>query len=223
MSSLKIVVFPGLEEVSYTTEKKATLGNPVLEFLSEGSSVTQEQLYTIEQLASKQLESENRRYAKNSREFVCPPILDLAMTTRASELQPVNKPRRIFNGFFPSKIRTSNSCPNSTRDMKSKQELFEEIVPDSTTSPYQNGVYQGRTGSRSTPKSEPAVSWSSNQQSSHERSHRDRKIVYSLRNGSPSPWINRYQLKKNSISSYNAMELKNQAMSYDSTSRGLSR
>lgn len=121
MSSLKIVVFPGLEEVSYTTEKKATLGNPVLEFLSEGSSVTQEQLYTIEQLASKQLESENRRYAKNSREFVCPPILDLAMTTRASELQPVNKPRRIFNGFFPSKIRTSNSCPNSTRDMKSKQ------------------------------------------------------------------------------------------------------
>lgn len=123
MTSLKIVVFPGLEEITYTTEKKtaAPQSNPVLEFLADRSSVTREELYTIEQLSNKQVEAEKlQRNNKNCRQFVCPPILDLAISSKTKELQPTHKPKRIFNGFFPSKIRTSTS-PTTTKDVKYNQ------------------------------------------------------------------------------------------------------
>lgn len=124
MASLKIVVFPGLEEITYSTEKKANSSNPVLEFLADRSSVTREELYTIEQIGNRQTESEKmRKNIKNGRQFICPPILDLAMTRQNSETQTVNKPTRIFNGFFPSKIRTSTS-PNSIRESKLNQVII---------------------------------------------------------------------------------------------------
>jgi len=127
MTSLKIVVFPGLEDISYTTEKKSTAqSNPVLEFLGDRASTTREELYTIEQLSNKQNEAEkyarrDGKNCKNSRQFVCPPILDLSISSQTSSgLQQPNKPKRIFNGFFPSKVRTSTSI-NTTRDIKNNQ------------------------------------------------------------------------------------------------------
>lgn len=126
MSSLKIVVFPGPEGVAYTTEKRAVQTNPIIDFISEHSSTrTQEQIYTIKQITNGHLEiSDKRKNTKDGRQLVCPPILDLAMNKcHSCEQHPAHKHRRIINGFFPSKIRTSTNTGN-LKDLSKERQVI---------------------------------------------------------------------------------------------------
>ncbi|XP_031558608.1 uncharacterized protein LOC116295048 [Actinia tenebrosa] len=208
MSSLKIVVFPGPEGVAYTTEKRAVQTNPMIDFLSQHSSTrTQEQIHTIKQITNNHLEAADKR--KNTklkgRQLVCPPILDLAMNKchPNCEQHPAHKHRRIINGFFPSKIRTSSNTGNVKDPRQEKQEPFEEnLTADSPLEPHQNGSFLSRSGSKHGQLSEQPTARRFNDQH-EEKVHSGRRVTLSLRNGSPSPWINRYQIKKKSISACN--------------------
>lgn len=55
---------------------------------------------------------------KDKRMYSCPRIVNFNATKPYQEIRPEHKPRRIFNGFFPQKIRTGNNIINSKLKMQ---------------------------------------------------------------------------------------------------------
>ena len=91
------------------------------------------------------------------------------------------------------------------------QELtLEELVPNPNTPPYHDGAVLSRnaTSRNSSLRSEP-ITFPNESDSRLKTKQDSRRVVYSLRNGSPSPWVDRYKLKQKSISALTYVELKN--------------
>ena len=93
---------------------------------------------------------------------------------------------------------------------------LEELVPNPNCPPCQDGAVLSRNAAsrNSSLRSEPITlpSESEPRLSPRQKSKQDsRRVVYSLRNGSPSPWVDRYKLKQKSISASTFVEIKNKA------------
>ena len=91
------------------------------------------------------------------------------------------------------------------------QELtLEELVPNPNTPPYHDGAVLSRTATsrNSSLRSEP-ITFPNDSEPRLKTKQDSRRVVYSLRNGSPSPWVDRYKLKQKSISALTYVELKN--------------
>ena len=110
----------------------------------------------------------------------------------------------------------------------SQQEvIFEELVPNPNAPPCQEGVVISRTTTNCSFRSEPITipNYSDPRLSPRlPRKQDTRRVVYSVRNGSLSPWVDRYKLKQKSISTSSNMEVKNKACATGKPSvRGFSR
>lgn len=106
---------------------------------------------------------------------------------------------------------------------------LEELVPNPNSPPCQDGAVLSRTATsrNSSLRSEPITlpTDSEPRLSPQQNAKRDsRRVVYSLRNGSPSPWVDRYKLKQKTISASAFTEIRNKTGTADEPPvRGFSR
>ena len=111
LSSLKVVVFPDLEDKVLSVDKKC--------FFPASTSVSCRSTHASAVLFDKQTsngeridsrkQTEEPKNANNKKQFSCPSIIDFNTLKFYQEIKPVHKPKRIFNGFFPSRVRSINA------------------------------------------------------------------------------------------------------------------
>ncbi|KAJ7378295.1 hypothetical protein OS493_023542 [Desmophyllum pertusum] len=158
---------------------------------------------------------DERRNSKNRRQFSCPKIIDFNALKSFQDIRPMHKPKRIFNGFFPSRVRsTTTGIPSAYKE--GQDNTLEELVPNPNSPPCQDGAVLSRTATsrNSSLRSEPITlpTESEPRLSPRQNTKQDsRRVVYSLRNGSPSPWVDRYKLKQKSISASSFVDVKNKS------------
>lgn len=227
VASLKIVVFPNVEDKLQTAGKKCFLpaSTSLLCKSTLTASLFDKQTRNDQRIDLRNLPEEPKN-AKKRRQFSCPSIIDFSTLKSYQEIQPVHKPKRIFNGFFPSRVRSINAgLPGANRDVQ--EVIFEELVPNPNAPPCQEGVVLSRTTTNCSFRSEPITipNYSDPRLSPRlPRKQDTRRVVYSVRNGSLSPWVDRYKLKQKSISTSSNMEVKNKACATGKPSvRGFSR
>ncbi|XP_068762010.1 uncharacterized protein [Montipora capricornis] len=216
LSSLKVVVLPDLDDKVLSVDKKF--------FFPASTSVSCRSTYASAVLFDKQTSNGERidsrklteepKNANNKKQFSCPSIIDFNTLKFYQEIKPVHKPKRIFNGFFPSRVRSINAgLPCAYKEIHNVREVtLEELVPNPNTPPCRDGAVLSRTATNCSLRSEPITfpNESDPRLSPRLPSKQDtRRGVYSLRNSSPSPWVGRYKLKKKCISASSYVELKN--------------
>lgn len=111
VTSLKIIVFPSLEEKIFVRDKKGfcpASSNVFNKPTKSGTLLDDRQTRNGERAESRML-AEERKNSKNRRQFSCPKIIDFNTLKSFQEIRPVHKPRRIFNGFFPSRVRSTTT------------------------------------------------------------------------------------------------------------------
>ena len=106
VTSLKIIVFPSLEEKIFVGDKRGFF--PASTNVFSKSTFGSTQTRNGERTDSKKLAGE-RKNLKNKRQFSCPSIVDFNTLKSYQEIRPMHKPKRIFNGFFPSRVRSINA------------------------------------------------------------------------------------------------------------------
>ena len=58
------------------------------------------------------------RNSRNKKQFSCPTIVDFNSLKSYQEIRPMHKPKRIFNGFFPSRVRSAmTGLPNTYKEV----------------------------------------------------------------------------------------------------------
>ena len=119
VTSLKIIVFPSLEDKIFVGDKKGFCPSSSYVFnkpKKSGVLLDDRQTRNGERTESRML-AEERKNCKNRRQFSCPKIIDFNALKSFQEIRPVHKPRRIFNGFFPSRVRsTTTALGNAYRE-----------------------------------------------------------------------------------------------------------
>lgn len=213
VTSLKIIVFPSLEDKIFVGDKRRfcpTIAS-VVNNVTTKSGVVLDGRQT--RIGNNRLTESKILGTRNKRQFSCPKIIDFNTLKSFQEIRPMHKPKRIFNGFFPSKVRsTSMALPNAYKE--GQEVTLEELVPNPNAPPAYDGAVLSRTATsrNSSLRSEPITlpNDSEPQLSPQQNAKRDsRRVVYSLRNGSPSPWVDRYKLKQKTISASALTEIRN--------------
>ena len=118
VTSLKIIVFPSLEEKIFVGDKRGfcPASTNVFGKSTQGSTLLDRQTRNGERTDSRKL-AEERKNFKNKRQFSCPNIIDFNTLKSYQEIRPMHKPKRIFNGFFPSRVRSTNAgLPNGYKE-----------------------------------------------------------------------------------------------------------
>ena len=114
VTSLKIIVFPSLEDKIFVGDKKGFCPASSNVFSNKpkksGVLLDDRQTRNGERTESTMLSAEERKNAKNRRQFSCPKIIDFNTLKSFQEIRPMHKPRRIFNGFFPSRVRSTTAA-----------------------------------------------------------------------------------------------------------------
>lgn len=234
VTSLKIIVFPSLEDKIFVSDKRGfyPASSSVFNKSTKGATLVDVQTRNDDQTELRKITDE-RKISKNKRQFSCPNIINFNTLRSYQEIRPVHKPKRIFNGFFPSRVRsTISGLPNAYK-AEGQEITIEELVPNPNTPPCQDGAVLSRTATsrnssllsepitfpnESEPRLSPRLSPRLNAKQD------SRRVVYSLRNGSPSPWVDRYKLKQKSISVSSFMDLKNKTSTAEELPvRGFSR
>lgn len=112
VTSLKIIVFPSLEDKIFVGDKKGfypASSNVFNKPTKSGVLLDDRQTRNSERTESRML-AEERKNSKNRRQFSCPKIIDFNTLKSFQEIRPMHKPRRIFNGFFPSRVRSTTTA-----------------------------------------------------------------------------------------------------------------
>lgn len=112
VTSLKIIVFPRLEDKIFVGDKKGfcpASSNVFNKPTKSGVLLDDRQTRNGERTESRML-AEERNNPKNRRQFSCPKIIDFNTLKSFQEIRPMHKPRRIFNGFFPSRVRSTTTA-----------------------------------------------------------------------------------------------------------------
>lgn len=112
VTSLKIIVFPRLEDKIFVGDKKGfcpASSNVFNKPTKPGVLLDDRQTRNGERTESRIL-AEERNNPKNRRQFSCPKIIDFNTLKSFQEIRPMHKPRRIFNGFFPSRVRSTTTA-----------------------------------------------------------------------------------------------------------------
>lgn len=165
----------------------------------------------------------NQQNSKSERQFCCPAIVNFNTTKPYQEIRPEHKPRRIFNGFFPQRIRTGN-CVYSNRLRQQEQEFVWEEIPSEPSPPantqpsHERPVYspvsQHSSSANRYLSPSPTPTWSHHKVSADLKPRMDtQRAASSLRSGNPSPWIIRYKLKQKSNSMLSLSHMKDEAQS----------
>ena len=116
VTSLKIIVFPSLEDKIFVGDKKGfcpASSNVLYKPKKSAVLLDDRQTRNGERTESTML-TEERKSAKNRRQFSCPKIIDFNTLKSFQEIRPMHKPRRIFNGFFPSRVRSTTAALGNT-------------------------------------------------------------------------------------------------------------
>lgn len=110
VTSLKIMVFPSLEDKLLVGEKRGFCPafSNVFNKSTQGSTLLNRQAKYGEQIDPRKLAEEHKNF-KNRRQFSCPSIIDFNTLKSYQDIRPMHKPKRIFNGFFPSRVRSTNA------------------------------------------------------------------------------------------------------------------
>ena len=111
VTSLKIIVFPSLEDKIFVGDKKGfcPTSSNVFNKPTKPGLLDNRQTRNGERTESTML-AEERKNFKNRRQFSCPKIIDFNTLKSFQEIRPMHKPRRIFNGFFPSRVRSTTTA-----------------------------------------------------------------------------------------------------------------
>lgn len=134
-SPLKIVVIQGPER-KMMAERRGFHANTLGQFAALSNAFTTQQEDGI-QLKERSYHGglEERRLFRKRREYSCPSIIDFNNMKPYQELRPVHKPRRIFNGFFPSKVRSpptthvaNNSARTTERQVSTKDKNVSSLL-----------------------------------------------------------------------------------------------
>ncbi|XP_073247401.1 uncharacterized protein [Porites lutea] len=208
VTSLKIIVFPSLEDKIFASDRKGFYPTSSSAFNTKGT-LANRQIQNGDRIDLRKLAAE-RKISGNKRQFSCPSIIDFNTLKSYQEIRPMHKPKRIFNGFFPSRVRSTISVGLQGAYRDGQELTLEELVPNPNTPPYHDGAVLSRnaTSRNSSLRSEP-ITFPNESESRLKTKQDSRRVVYSLRNGSPSPWVDRYKLKQKSISALTYVELKN--------------
>lgn len=111
VTSLKIIVFPSLEDKIIIGEKRGFCPASTSAFRKStqpACTLWERQPKNGERIDSRKL-AEERKNLKNKRQFSCPSIIDFNTLKSYQEIRPMHKPNRIFNGFFPSRVVRSGT------------------------------------------------------------------------------------------------------------------
>ena len=119
VTSLKIIVFPSLEDKIFVGDKRGFCPASSSAFnkpAKSGVLLDGRQIRNGERNESRRPADERKNH-KNRRQFSCPKIIDFNTLKSFQEIQPMHKPRRIFNGFFPSRVRsTTTGLPSAYKE-----------------------------------------------------------------------------------------------------------
>lgn len=107
VTSLKIIVFPSLEEKIFASDRRGFYPASSSVFNTKGT-LANRQIQSGDRIDLRKPEAE-RKNSGNRRQFSCPNIIDFNTLKSYQEIRPKHKPKRIFNGFFPSKVRSTVS------------------------------------------------------------------------------------------------------------------
>lgn len=131
VTSMKIIVFPSLEDKIFVGDKRG--------FCPASSSVFNKPTKSGVLLDGRQTKNgertelrilaDERKNCKNRRQFSCPKIIDFNTLKSFQEIQPMHKPRRIFNGFFPSRVRsTTTGLPSAYKEGQVSSGFFTFLI-----------------------------------------------------------------------------------------------
>ena len=107
VTSLKIIVFPSLEDKIFASDRKGFYPTSSSAFNTKGT-LANRQIQNGDRIDLRKLAAE-RKNSGNKRQFSCPSIIDFNTLKSYQEIRPMHKPKRIFNGFFPSRVRSTIS------------------------------------------------------------------------------------------------------------------
>lgn len=118
VTSLKIIVFPSLEDKIFVGDKRRfcpTTSSVVNKSTTKPGLLLDGRQARIggERAIDARILVDERKNSKNRRQFSCPKIIDFNALKSFQDIRPVHKPRRIFNGFFPSKVRSTTTALSS--------------------------------------------------------------------------------------------------------------
>jgi len=165
----------------------------------------------------------NQQNWKSERQFCCPTIVNFNTTKPYQEIRPEHKPRRIFNGFFPQRVRTGNHIYSNTlnRLRLQEQEFAWEEAPSEPSSPANSQppheravtppVSQHSSSAYRYLAPSPTPTWRQNISPDLKPRIDTHRVACSLRNGNPSPWIVRYKLKQKSNSMLSLSDVRENA------------
>ena len=115
VTSLKIIVFPSLEDKIFVSDKRGfcPASSSVFNKSTKEATLVDVQTRNDDRTELRKITDE-RKISKNKRQFSCPNIINFNTLKSYQEIRPVHKPKRIFNGFFPSRVRsTISGLPNA--------------------------------------------------------------------------------------------------------------
>lgn len=118
VTSLKIIVFPSLEDKIFVGDNRGFCAttSSVFNKTKPGALLEGRQTRNGERIETRMLVDE-RRNSKNRRQFSCPKIIDFNALKSFQDIRPMHKPKRIFNGFFPSRVRsTTTGIPSAYKE-----------------------------------------------------------------------------------------------------------
>ena len=108
VTSLKIIVFPSLEDKIFASDRKGFYPTSSSAFNTKAGTLANRQIQNGDRIDLGKLAAE-RKNLGNKRQFSCPSIIDFNTLKSYQEIRPMHKPKRIFNGFFPSRVRSTIS------------------------------------------------------------------------------------------------------------------
>ncbi|XP_028395401.1 uncharacterized protein LOC114519461 [Dendronephthya gigantea] len=137
--------------------------------------------------------------------YSCPKIIDMSNIDFYQDRVSQRQPRRIFNGFFPNKILTTQGCigndhgaAHSTRGRTLQPQVGMCLQRKDSAN------FTGLSSSRELHSSGNfhRPSYQSTDPNVGHFGCRRSDSSWPVRNGSPSPWLQRYKLKKRATTSY---------------------
>lgn len=131
VTSLKIIVFPSLEDKIFVGDKRGFCPTSSSVFNKPTKSAVLldgRQTRNGERIESR-MPADERKNSKNRRQFSCPKIIDFNTLKSFQEIRPMHKPRRIFNGFFPSRVRsTTTGLPSAYKEGQVSSVTFTFLI-----------------------------------------------------------------------------------------------